>query len=104
MANGERKSSARHAESSSMPRAWPARSPHTCRKPTFPRLHGDALMDLAEVLRLAGRPSEATPLVRRALDLYTQKGHLVSADKARQLLLELEKLVLFHQPGVTKSS
>jgi tetratricopeptide (TPR) repeat protein len=52
-------------------------------------LHGDALMALAEVLRLAERPDEAAPFIDQALRLYEQKGNLVSAGKARSLLAEL---------------
>ena len=49
-------------------------------------LRGDTLMDLAEVLRLVGRPSEAAPAVEEALRLYEQKGNTVSAGRARALL------------------
>ena len=52
-------------------------------------LHGDALMALAEVLQLAGRPDEAAPFIDQALRLYEQKGNLVSAGKAHSLLAEL---------------
>ena len=51
-------------------------------------LRGDTLMDLAEVLRLVGRPSEAVPAVEEALRLYEQKGNTVSAARARALLSE----------------
>jgi predicted ATPase/class 3 adenylate cyclase len=47
---------------------------------------GDALADLAEVLVLRGRSSEAVPTLQRALALYEQKGNIVSAAKARKLL------------------
>jgi class 3 adenylate cyclase/tetratricopeptide (TPR) repeat protein len=53
-------------------------------------LHGDALMALAEALRLAEGPDEALPVVEEALGLYEQKGNLVSAGKARSLLAELQ--------------
>ena len=46
-------------------------------------LHADALMDLAEVLRVAGREDEATPVVEQALELYEQKGNVVGAERAR---------------------
>jgi hypothetical protein len=45
-------------------------------------------MDLAEVLELAGRRAEATPVVERALELFEQKGNVVSAEKARARLAE----------------
>ena len=48
--------------------------------------HADALMDLAEVLRLAGRPDEAADAVARALTLYEAKGNLVMAERARAAL------------------
>ena len=49
-------------------------------------LRADALMDLAEVLRVTGRDDEATPFVEQALELYEQKGHVVGADRARSAL------------------
>jgi ATP/maltotriose-dependent transcriptional regulator MalT len=52
--------------------------------------HGDALMALAEVVRLAERPSEALPHIQQALNLYEQKGNVISAGRARALLGELE--------------
>jgi class 3 adenylate cyclase/predicted ATPase len=53
--------------------------------------HGDALVGLAEVLRLAGRPHETVLPLQQALALYEQKGDLVSAGKARALLKELQR-------------
>jgi DNA-binding SARP family transcriptional activator len=47
---------------------------------------GDALADLAEVLRHAGRPGEAVPLLEEALQLYERKGNTVSAGRVRELL------------------
>jgi class 3 adenylate cyclase/tetratricopeptide (TPR) repeat protein len=51
-------------------------------------LHGDALLDLAEVLRASGRPSDAVAAAERALSLYARKGNLVSAARARAALTE----------------
>jgi tetratricopeptide (TPR) repeat protein len=48
--------------------------------------HGDALLDLAEVERLAGRPAAAEAAARRALERYERKGNLVSAEWARARL------------------
>ena len=48
-----------------------------------------ALMDLAEVLRMAGREAEAIPVVRDALRRYEQKEVLPAAARARALLDEL---------------
>jgi hypothetical protein len=45
-------------------------------------LRGDALMDLAEVLRTAGRETDSVPFVEQALELYEQKGNVVAADRA----------------------
>ena len=53
--------------------------------------HGRALEDLAEVLRLAGRPQEAPTELDHAIRLYEQKGDLDSAVKAQALLEELRR-------------
>jgi predicted ATPase len=53
-------------------------------------MHGDALMGLAQVVRLGGLPGEAAPLIQQALHLYEQKGNLVWAGNARALLAELQ--------------
>jgi tetratricopeptide (TPR) repeat protein len=53
-------------------------------------MHGDALMALAEVVRVGKRPSEAVPVVEQALNLYERKGNLVSAGKGRSFLGELQ--------------
>jgi hypothetical protein len=45
---------------------------------------------LAEVLRLARRPAEATAEAEIALDLYEQKGNQVMAEWMRALLAELQ--------------
>jgi len=49
----------------------------------------DALMDLAEVLRIAGREAEAIPVVEDALQRYEAKEVLPAAARARALLQEL---------------
>jgi tetratricopeptide (TPR) repeat protein len=46
----------------------------------------DALTDLASVLEASGRSAEAATAVRDALELYEQKGNVVSADAARERL------------------
>ena len=53
---------------------------------------GDALIDLAEVLRVAGRPAEAAEAARDALALFEAKGNAVSAALARATVSELESL------------
>ncbi len=52
--------------------------------------HGYALMDLAEVLRLAGRAEEAAPAVEQAIALFERKGIVPAADAARARLTDLE--------------
>jgi tetratricopeptide (TPR) repeat protein len=54
-----------------------------------PLLQGDALTDLAEVLRLAGRGAEGEEPLREALDLHTAKGNRVGADRALASLAAL---------------
>jgi tetratricopeptide (TPR) repeat protein len=51
-------------------------------------LRGQALADLAEVLRAAGRLGEARKLVEEATRLYDQKGNVVAAERLRALLAE----------------
>jgi tetratricopeptide (TPR) repeat protein len=50
---------------------------------------GDAYADLAEVLRLGGKPDEAAAALERALQRYERKGNVVSAERARTGLAEL---------------
>ncbi|MDQ2910877.1 MAG: AAA family ATPase [Actinomycetota bacterium] len=52
--------------------------------------HGYALMDLAEVLLLAGRAKEAVPVVEDAVELFERKGIVPAAEAARALLAELK--------------
>jgi tetratricopeptide (TPR) repeat protein len=47
-----------------------------------------AWVDLAEVLRLAGRPEEAAAALREAIRLYEEKGNIVAARTLRSLLDE----------------
>ena len=49
--------------------------------------HADALIDLAEVLTLAGQ--DALAELDRALALYERKGNLVMAERTRSRLAEL---------------
>ncbi|HTE68707.1 MAG TPA: AAA family ATPase [Actinomycetes bacterium] len=49
-------------------------------------MQAGALLDLAHVLRSAGRAEEAVPLLRQALRLAERKGHLVAAGHAKDLL------------------
>jgi tetratricopeptide (TPR) repeat protein len=52
-------------------------------------LRGDALVDLAAVLDLAGRVSEAAGALRAAIVLYQRKGNAVSAHRAQTTLKRL---------------
>ena len=51
--------------------------------------HGEAFLDLAEVLELDGHPAEAETAFRSGLELFERKGDLVSAERAR---MRLEKV------------
>jgi hypothetical protein len=52
--------------------------------------HADALVALAEVLRLAGRPAEAATALEQAAGLFDLKGNVVSAADARAVLAQLQ--------------
>jgi tetratricopeptide (TPR) repeat protein len=52
---------------------------------------GLSLTTLAEVLLLAGRENEATPLLGRAVELFERKGNVVAATSARETLANLDK-------------
>ena len=49
----------------------------------------DALTDLAEVLRLAGRPEEAAAALEEAIGVHERKGSIAGVNNARALLTEL---------------
>ena len=52
--------------------------------------HADALMVLADVRAQAGRTKEAIADAGRALELYEQKGNVISAERSRSRLSDLE--------------
>jgi tetratricopeptide (TPR) repeat protein len=54
-----------------------------------PNTMADTLLDLAEILKLAGRHEEATGAIAEAIRLYEEKGNVVMAKKTRALLEEL---------------
>jgi tetratricopeptide (TPR) repeat protein len=56
------------------------------RQTDFLGLQADTLMSLAEVLRLAGRGDEASPLVAATLEVCERKGNVVAARTASALL------------------
>jgi tetratricopeptide (TPR) repeat protein len=55
-------------------------------------LRGGALLDLADVLILAGRKHEARASAEDALGLFERKGNVVSAEEARRMLARAENL------------
>jgi tetratricopeptide (TPR) repeat protein len=57
----------------------------------YTNLHARAIEDLAEVLRLAGRPREALVELERATRLHEQKGDVVSAARTRSLREQLSR-------------
>ena len=48
-------------------------------------LHAGALLDLAEILRLAGRADEAQSYTEQALELLERRGNIVGVERARAL-------------------
>ncbi|MFL5932345.1 MAG: BTAD domain-containing putative transcriptional regulator [Gaiellaceae bacterium] len=52
----------------------------------FLRSHGDALLDLGEVLALSEEPEQAAAAVGAGLELYKEKGDTVMAGRARSRL------------------
>jgi predicted ATPase len=67
-------------------------------------VHGDALMTLGEVLRVAGRADESVPLAEQALRLYEQKGNVVAAANARAALEDAERTGPAAHRGATEPS
>jgi hypothetical protein len=55
--------------------------------------HGDALVDLAAVLRKSGRADDERAALDAALALYEQKGNLVASARVRARL---------RQPGLAR--
>jgi class 3 adenylate cyclase/tetratricopeptide (TPR) repeat protein len=58
-----------------------------------PNGQGDVYADLAEVLELGGKPTEAREALEQALQRYERKGNVVSAAHVRGRLRELEPAV-----------
>jgi predicted ATPase len=61
-------------------------------KSDFMNDRGDAMFDLAVVLRQAGRPEDARTAFAGALRLYELKGNVVAAGRARAELAQLERV------------
>ncbi len=60
------------------------------RRTEAPNLQADALSELASVLRIAGRESEAQQTIGEALALYTSKGNVASAARANAWQRQIE--------------
>ena len=54
----------------------------------FLPFHAEALLDLAEILLLAGRAEEKPPVLEKAVRLWEEKGNVVAAEKTRAALAE----------------
>ena len=54
-----------------------------------PRIKGDTLMDLGEVLLMTGKTREVRGLITDAIELYRQKGDLASEEFAQKRLVEV---------------
>jgi tetratricopeptide (TPR) repeat protein len=63
--------------------------------------HADILMDLGEILSVGRRQDEAFSPVQQALQLYEQKGNIVSAGKARKMLQDLKHNRVVRLPSHT---
>lgn len=63
------------------------------RRTDYLNMHAAALLALADVLTIGGRPAQAFPIIEEARVLYDHKGNLVMAEKARTLLAELREAV-----------
>jgi len=61
-------------------------------------MQGDALCDLAEVLRAANRTEEAGAALREALERYERKRNLPKVRQVRALLAELQDVAGKDQP------
>jgi tetratricopeptide (TPR) repeat protein len=67
-------------------------------------LRADRLSDLAEVLRLGGRPREAAQAIEAAIALYERKGNLVSAGRAQEFLEQLSRHPVHSQDPIPDSA
>jgi class 3 adenylate cyclase/tetratricopeptide (TPR) repeat protein len=61
------------------------------RRTDYLDLRGIACLDLAEVLRRAGRGGDAIPVLQEAIEMFEQKGNVVMAVRARVALAEAKK-------------
>ncbi len=63
------------------------------RRTDYLNLYASALLALADVVAIGGRPGQAIPIIEEARVVYDRKGNLVMAEKARTLLAELREAV-----------
>jgi class 3 adenylate cyclase/tetratricopeptide (TPR) repeat protein len=56
-------------------------------------MHAEALLALADVFAIGGRPAQEIPAIEEARVLNDRKGNLLMAEKARTLLAELREAV-----------
>jgi hypothetical protein len=66
--------------------AWAREGVEFARRTEAPVLQGDALAELAAVLRMAGKPDEARDVAAEAVALFTAKGNAVAAARAAALM------------------
>ena len=66
--------------------AWAREAVDFARRTEAPVLQGDALAELAAVLRLAGKTDEAAQAAAEAVALFTAKGNAVAAARAAALM------------------
>ncbi len=59
-----------------------------------PDAQAEALLGLAEILVLAGRPDEADSIARESLNLFTSKGNIVAGERAKAFLAEIARVAL----------
>jgi class 3 adenylate cyclase/tetratricopeptide (TPR) repeat protein len=64
-----------------------------------PDAQAEALLGLAEVVMLAGRPDEAESTAREALALFTEKGNIVAAGRATAFLADVVRTASSVSPG-----
>ena len=57
----------------------------------FLTAQADAMLDVGEVLRLASRREDAVAAIVDAVELYEQKGNVLAAGQARDLLRDLQR-------------
>ena len=66
--------------------AWAREAVEFAQRTEAPVLQGDALAELAAVLRLAGKTDEAAQAAAEAVALFTAKGNAVAAARAAALM------------------